>query len=78
MELPYPANDTLLLTRAATDAVEWIFDAGYRYSKAGVLLLDLRQPGEFIDDLLATSQLAASDRVVSILDKSTAGMVGER
>lgn len=42
VELPYPTNDTLLLTRAATEAVEKVYQDGYRYSKAEVLLLDLR------------------------------------
>lgn len=69
VELPYPTNDTLLLTRAATEAVARIFEAGYRYSKAEVLLLDLRQPGEFTDDLFAASQPAASDRLMSTLDQ---------
>lgn len=45
VELPYPSDDTLLLTRMATEAVARIYQAGYRYSKAEVLLLDLRQPG---------------------------------
>ena len=45
VELPYPTNDTLLLTRAATEAVEQVYRAGFRYSKAEVLLMDLRRPG---------------------------------
>ncbi|MBA1322970.1 Y-family DNA polymerase [Pseudomonas plecoglossicida] len=69
VELPYPTNDTLLLTRAATEAVERIYQAGYRYSKAEVLLLDLRQPGEFTDDLFALSQPATCDRLMSALDE---------
>lgn len=69
VELPYPTNDTLLLTRAATEAVEKIYQSGYRYSKAEVLLLDLRQPGEFTDDLFAVSQPVACDRLMSVLDE---------
>jgi len=69
VELPYPTNDTLLLTRAATDAVERIYRPEFRYSKAEVLLLDLRQPGEFSDDLFAVTQPAASDRLMSVLDE---------
>lgn len=69
VELPYPANDTLLLTRAATDAVERIYQSGYRYSKAEILLLDLCQPGEFTDDLFAKSQPAACDRLMTVLDE---------
>ncbi|WP_225789587.1 translesion error-prone DNA polymerase V subunit UmuC [Pseudomonas sp. Marseille-P8916] len=68
VELPYPTNDTLMLTRAATEAVEKVYQDGYRYSKAEVLLLDLRQPGEFTDDLFAATQPVACDRLMSVLD----------
>ncbi len=68
VELPYPTNDTLLLTRAATEAVERIYRAGYRYSKAEVLLLDLRQPGEFTDDLFSVSQPVACNRLMQVVD----------
>lgn len=64
-----PTNDTLLLTRAATEAVERVYQAGYRYSKAEVLLLDLRQPGEFTDDLFAVTQPVASGRLMTALDE---------
>jgi len=69
VELPYPTNDTLLLTRAATEAVERIYRPGFRYSKAEVLLLDLRQPGEFTDDLFAVTQPVACDRLMAVLDQ---------
>ncbi|MGM7284517.1 translesion error-prone DNA polymerase V subunit UmuC [Pseudomonas guariconensis] len=69
VELPYPTNDTLLLTRAATEAVEQVYRPGFRYSKAEVLLMDLRQPGEFTDDLFAMTQPQACDRLMSVLDE---------
>jgi DNA polymerase V len=69
VELPYPTNDTLMMTRAATEAVERIYREGYRYSKAEVLLLDLRQPGEFTDDLFALTQPYTTDRVMKVLDE---------
>ena len=69
VELPYPTNDTLLLTRAATEAVEQVYRPGYRYSKAEVLLMDLRQPGEFTDDLFAVTQPVACDRLMSVMDE---------
>lgn len=69
VELPYPTNDTLLLTRAATEAVEQVYRPGFRYSKAEVLLMDLRQPGEFTDDLFAMTQPVACDRLMSVLDE---------
>jgi DNA polymerase V len=69
VELPYPTNDTLMMTRAATEAVERIYRDGFRYSKAEVLLLDLRQPGEFTDDLFAVTQPQASDRIMNVMDE---------
>lgn len=69
VDLPYPTNDTLLLTRAAGEAVARIFRPGFRYSKAEVMLLDLRQPGEFTADLFAARQSAATDRIMSVMDE---------
>ncbi|MDH1632414.1 translesion error-prone DNA polymerase V subunit UmuC [Pseudomonas mosselii] len=69
VELPYPTNDTLLLTRAATEAAAQVYRSGFRYSKAEVLLMDLRQPGEFSDDLFAVTQPVACDRLMSMLDE---------
>uniref|UniRef100_UPI0007620C20 translesion error-prone DNA polymerase V subunit UmuC n=1 Tax=Pseudomonas sp. NBRC 111119 TaxID=1661034 RepID=UPI0007620C20 len=68
VELPYPTCDTLLMTRLATDAVSKIFRPGFRYSKAEVLLMDLRQPGEFSEDLFALNQPVASGRLMRVMD----------
>lgn len=38
-----------------------------QYSKAEVLLLDLRQPVEFSDDLFAVNQPAEASRVMAVL-----------
>lgn len=69
VELPYPTNDVRLMTKAATEAVNRLFRPGFKYSKAEVLLMDLRQPGEFTDDLFAHSQPEAADKVMSVLDE---------
>jgi len=69
VELPYPTNDVRLLTKATTDAINRLFRPGFRYSKAEVLLLDLRQPGEFTDDLFAESQPQAAEKVMGVLDE---------
>jgi DNA polymerase V len=72
VELPYPTNDVRLLTKAATEAVNRLFRPGFKYSKAEVLLMDLRQPGEFTDDLFAASQPVAAEKVMSVLDEINA------
>ncbi|HEX8594874.1 MAG TPA: translesion error-prone DNA polymerase V subunit UmuC [Pseudomonas sp.] len=69
VELPYPTNDVRLMTKAATEAVNRLFRPGFKYSKAEVLLMDLRQPGEFTDDLFAHSQPAAAEKVMEVLDE---------
>lgn len=68
VELPYPTNDTLLLTRLATEAVGLVFREGYRYSKAEVLLMDLRKAGEFSGDLFAPAQPVECDRLMQVVD----------
>lgn len=67
VELPYPTNDVRLMTKAATEAVNRLFRPGFKYSKAEVLLMDLRQSGEFTDDLFAHSQPVMADKVMSVL-----------
>lgn len=69
VELLYPTNDVRLLTKAATEAVNRLFRPGFKYSKAEILLMDLRQPGEFTDDLFAQSQPLAAERVMDVLDE---------
>lgn len=69
VELPYPTNDVRLITKEATRAVERLFRPGFRYSKAEVLLMDLRQPGEFTDDLFAHTQPATANKVMNVLDE---------
>ena len=68
VELPYPTCDTLLMTSLATEAVVRIYREGCRYSKAEVLLMDLRQSGEFSEDLFAPKQSVACDRLMGVVD----------
>ncbi|MBD8239504.1 translesion error-prone DNA polymerase V subunit UmuC [Pseudomonas fluorescens] len=69
VDLPYPTDDVRLLTRAAVEAVGQVFRAGFNYSKAEVMLLNLYQPGEYTDDLFAVSQPAEATRVMTVLDQ---------
>lgn len=66
---PYPTDDVLLLTRAAMEGLEVIWRDGYRYSKAEILLMDLRKRGEFTGDLFTPSQPARSDELMRVLDR---------
>jgi len=69
VELPYPTNDVRLMTKATTEAVNRLFWPGFKYSKAEVLLLDLRQPGEFTDDMFAEAQPVEAEKVMGVLDE---------
>ncbi len=68
LELPYPSDDTRLITRLALDGLEQIYRPGFAFSKAEVLLLDLCQRGEFTEDLFASMQSAGSQKVMAVLD----------
>jgi len=69
VDLPYPTDDLRLLTRTAVDALDRVFRPGFAYSKAEVMLLNLCQPGQYTDDLFATSQPAEASRVMAVLDQ---------
>lgn len=69
MDMPYPTDDVRLLTQAAVGALDRIFRPGFKYSKAEVMLLNLCQPGEYTDDLFATSQPVEATRVMTVLDE---------
>ncbi|HLD67942.1 MAG TPA: translesion error-prone DNA polymerase V subunit UmuC [Pseudomonas sp.] len=68
-ELPYPSDDTRLISAAAMDGLQQLFRDGYAYSKAEVLLLDLRPRGQFTEDLFASAPPAAAERLMQALDR---------
>ena len=78
LTLPYPTDDVRLLTRAAVDVLDHVFQPGFKYSKAEVLLLDPRQPSEFSDDLFAVNQPAEASRVMAVLDEINGRWEGGR
>ncbi|WP_263263018.1 translesion error-prone DNA polymerase V subunit UmuC [Pseudomonas sp. RIT-PI-S] len=72
VELPYPTDDVRVMTKAACEALEQLYRPGFRYSKAEILLMDLRQRGEYTDDLFAITQPAATERLMGLLDEINA------
>ena len=70
--LSYPTDDTRVLAAAAVRGLEAIFRQGYAYSKAEVLLMDLRQRGEFTGDLFAAAVRPGADRLMAVVDKINA------
>lgn len=69
VDMPYPTDDVRLLTQAAVGALDRIFRTGFKYSKAEVMLLNLCQPGEYTDDLFATSQPIKATKIMTVLDQ---------
>ena len=67
-ELPYPTDDTRVITKAAVAALSELFQEGFKFSKAEILLMDLRQPNEFTGDLFSVSQPEATEKVMSVLN----------
>ncbi len=70
--LPYPTDDTRVLAAAAVRGLDAIYRPGYAYSKAEVLLMDLRQRGEFTDDLFAAAPRLGADRLMDVVDRINA------
>ncbi|MGH8390320.1 MAG: translesion error-prone DNA polymerase V subunit UmuC [Pseudomonas sp.] len=69
ISLPYPTDDVRLLTQAAVAALDRVFQPGFKYSKAEVMLLNLCQPGEYTDDLFDKSQPPEATRVMTVMDQ---------
>lgn len=66
--LLYPTDDARLLTNAAQEGMERVYQEGFRYSKAEVLLLDLSKRNEITGDLFAAAQTATSEKLMGVLD----------
>lgn len=61
--------DSLALIRSATRAAESLWREGYRYAKAGVLLLDLYRPEELpVADMFASRDPEKSKALMAALD----------
>jgi DNA polymerase V len=56
------------MTKAALNAVDRVFRLGFKYSKAGVLLVNLCSKGEYAEDLFSISQPVATEKVMGVLD----------
>jgi DNA polymerase V len=70
--LPYPTDDTRVLAAAAIRGLDAVYRPGYAYSKAEVLLMDLRQRGEFTGDLFTAAPRPGADRLMAVIDRINA------
>lgn len=82
--LPYPTDDTILLSRAARAGIERIFEPGYRYKKSGTMLMDLqpktqRQVTLFEDPVAIARRERLNqtmDRINSCYGRRTVSLLG--
>lgn len=65
----YPSDDVRLLTKHALRGLDAIYREGYAYSKAEVLLMDLRKRGEFTQDLFSVVQPEKTDHLMAVMDR---------
>lgn len=64
-----PTADSLALIGTATRAARALWREGYRYAKAGIVLLDLYQPGDMpVADLFASRDPEKSKALMTALD----------
>ena len=70
MTLPEPTDDTLRLTRAALAGLRLIYRPGYRYKKAGIMLMLLSDRGSRQYSLFECAEREAkSERLMQVLDQ---------
>ena len=71
-QLPYPTDDTRLISQAAQQCLAQLYRPGFAYAKAQVLLLGLCQRNEYTTDLFAPEQPVRVDRLMGVLDQINA------
>ena len=69
IQLPYPSDDTRLISSFAKKAIQQLFKPGGIYMKAGIGLLELSSKQHRQLDLFHTEQPAKSDQVMQVMDK---------
>jgi DNA polymerase V len=68
VQLPYPTDDTRLITALARDTIRRLYSPGHAFLKAGIGLIEIvdRQHHQF--DLLCKGQPAQSDKLMRVMD----------
>jgi DNA polymerase V len=66
--LPQPTNDTIVVNRWASHLCERMYNAGYQYKKAGVMLSEISPVSFYQADLLEPVQ-ARENRLMGVLDQ---------
>ncbi|WP_198263692.1 Y-family DNA polymerase [sulfur-oxidizing endosymbiont of Gigantopelta aegis] len=69
IQLPYPSNDTRLISNLARQVIKQIFKANIAYIKVGVGLLDLSEKKHQQLDLFHAGQAIKTDQLMNTMDK---------
>ncbi|MBS7660543.1 translesion error-prone DNA polymerase V subunit UmuC [Pseudomonas lalucatii] len=72
--LTTPSNDTRDLVHAALAGLASIYQPGYRYQKAGVVLMNLTSPKHIQPDLFAPAPRPSTDALMATMDRINANM----
>ena len=69
VQLPYPTNDTRVITDTVRQLGQQLFQKGYTYLKAGVGLVEMMDEKYYQADLFHCGQSIKADKVMDIMDK---------
>lgn len=69
LELPYPSADTRDLVQLALQGLRQIYRPGIGYAKAGVILMELIEPGQYTPDLFQPQPRRGSDELMAVMDR---------
>ncbi|MOA47107.1 DNA polymerase V subunit UmuC [compost metagenome] len=72
MPLLTPNSDTRDLVAAALAGLDRIFRPGFRYMKAGVVLMDLIAPGLAQVDMFAPASRPGGEQLMAVMDRINA------
>jgi len=70
VKLPYPTNDTRMISHYAQAIIKKMYRDGYRFMKAGLGLLDVQDRHFYQYDMFSQGQTKHSDMLMTILDKT--------
>ena len=68
VQLPYPTDDTRIITHAARNAAKKLYREGHAYLKAGVGLIDIIDKKDYQFDLFNSGQPERADKLMRIID----------
>jgi DNA polymerase V len=69
VKLPYPTDDTRLITAAARQTISQLYSPGHAFLKAGVGLIEIVDRQHHQYDLLHSGQPARSDKLMQVMDQ---------